>query len=114
MCSAPAVAWPHPRPSFLRGACHAGLSPEKQLPETMGAGAALADFNGDGHLDLYLVQSGPLPLSTERGDAPPNELWLGRGDGTFVDATPQSGAAAHRCCGRHIGKSLHTTRRAPG
>ena len=31
------------------------------LPETMGAGAAWIDFDGDGWLDLYLVQSGPFP-----------------------------------------------------
>ncbi len=80
----------------------AGLSAEKQLPETMGAGAALADFDGDGHLDLYLVQSGPLPLAADRSSAPPNELWLGRGDGTFVDATLQSGEGAHRGYGQGV------------
>lgn len=31
------------------------------LPETMGAGVAWIDFDGDGWLDIYLVQSGPFP-----------------------------------------------------
>ena len=31
------------------------------LPETMGAGVAWIDFDGDGWLDLYFVQSGPFP-----------------------------------------------------
>ncbi len=31
------------------------------LPETMGAGVAWIDVDGDGWLDLYLVQSGPFP-----------------------------------------------------
>ncbi len=31
------------------------------LPETMGAGVAWIDYDGDGWLDLYLVQSGPFP-----------------------------------------------------
>ena len=40
----------------------AGVTAEKHLPETMGAGAALADFDSDGDLDLYLIQGGELPL----------------------------------------------------
>ncbi|HEX5759514.1 MAG TPA: CRTAC1 family protein [Thermoanaerobaculia bacterium] len=38
-----------------------GASPLKHLPETMGAGLAWVDYDGDGWLDLYLVQSGPFP-----------------------------------------------------
>jgi len=80
----------------------AGRSPEKQLPETMGAGAVLADLDGDGWLDLYLVQSGPLPLGASRADAPPNELWLGDGQGGFRDATADCGDAAHRGYGMGV------------
>ncbi len=38
-----------------------GARGEKHLPETMGAGVAWLDYDGDGDQDLYLVQSGPLP-----------------------------------------------------
>ncbi len=38
-----------------------GASPAKHLPETMGAGVAWVDWDGDGWWDLYLVQSGPYP-----------------------------------------------------
>ncbi len=38
-----------------------GAAGGQHLPETMGAGAAWIDFDGDGWLDLYLVQSGPFP-----------------------------------------------------
>ena len=86
--------------SGLRFRHDAGLSEAKQLPETMGAGAAIADFDEDGHLDLYLVQSGPLPLSADRSGAPPNELWLGAGDGTFERA--DCGAGAHRGYGQGV------------
>ena len=72
----------------------AGLTPDKHLPETMGAGAALFDADGDGDLDLYLLQGGPLPF-VPADTRPPNRLFLNRGNGTFQDATGQSGAAAH-------------------
>ena len=44
-----------------------GASGGLHLPETMGAGVAWIDYDGDGWLDLYLVQSGPFP--PQRGEA---------------------------------------------
>ncbi len=74
----------------------AGLLPEKHLPETMGAGAALADVDGDGDLDAYLVQSGPMPVPGAAPDRRPgNALFLNDGHGTYTDASRASGDAAH-------------------
>ena len=38
------------------------LSPQRYLPETTGAGAAIFDFDNDGWMDVYLVNSGPCDL----------------------------------------------------
>ncbi|HUE86905.1 MAG TPA: CRTAC1 family protein [Vicinamibacterales bacterium] len=62
------------------------------LPEIMGGGAALFDMDGDGDLDLYLVQSGSVTESGAKN--PSNRLFRNRGDGTFEDVTAGSGADA--------------------
>ena len=74
----------------------AGKTDEKELPETMGAGAALVDVDEDGDLDLYCVQSGPLPVPgrPRPKDAPTNRLYLNDGQAHFRDATRESGDAA--------------------
>ncbi len=64
------------------------------LPAIMGAGAALFDANGDGRLDLYLIQAGPLPehRSVAGVDGlPGNRLYLQQPDGTVRDASEASG-----------------------
>ncbi len=68
-----------------------GGSGERYMAETMGAGGGFLDADGDGRLDVYLVQSGPLPGF--RDPTPqPNRLYLGSGGGRFRDVTAGSGA----------------------
>src|SRR5262249_59660786 len=54
------------------------------LPQIMGSGAALFDFDGDGRLDVYLLNNGG-----PRGR--PNQLFRQRPDGTFQNVSKGSG-----------------------
>ncbi|HTV16668.1 MAG TPA: CRTAC1 family protein [Acidobacteriaceae bacterium] len=70
----------------------AGLSPSMYLPETVGAGCAFLDFDNDGWMDIYLVNSGPCDFYTP---AKPlrNALYRNNRDGTFTDVTGKAGVA---------------------
>src|SRR5689334_9377174 len=48
---------------------------KKYLPETMGAGVGLLDYDGDGRLDVYCVQGCPLPGYPEKVEAPRDALY---------------------------------------
>ena len=69
-----------------------GATEEKFLIETMGGGGGFLDYNRDGRLDLYLVDSGCHRFS---GDCVPagNALYRQNADGTFTDVTTQAGVA---------------------
>ncbi|HZW33381.1 MAG TPA: CRTAC1 family protein, partial [Isosphaeraceae bacterium] len=76
---------------------HNGESPQHALPETVGGGVAVLDYDGDGWLDVYLVQGGAFP-SRSRAQAPSSldggdRLFRNRRDGTFEDVTVPSGVA---------------------
>ncbi len=67
-------------------------SVDRHLPETVGAGVAIFDYNGDGWMDLYFVNSGvadfyvpPKPLT--------NVLYRNNKNGTFSDVTTSAGVA---------------------
>jgi len=83
----------------------AGVSAERHLPETMGGSGALFDADNDGDLDLYCVQSGPIPVGAARtrsASMPANQLYLGDGRGSFENHTAASGAAADRNYGQGV------------
>jgi enediyne biosynthesis protein E4 len=69
-------------------------TPQKYLIETMGGGVALLDYNNDGLLDIFLVNSGKLtsPMQTpENFDRHEplywNRLFRQNRDGSFTDVT---------------------------
>ncbi len=61
------------------------------MPESIAAGCALFDANGDGRLDVYVVsgwRDAEGRVDAEKGR---NRLWLQRADGTFEDVSRSSG-----------------------
>jgi hypothetical protein len=68
------------------------LSAQRYLPETTGAGGAFLDFDGDGWMDLYLVNSGPCDFYRPRVPLA-NALYRNNRDGTFTDVTVRAGVA---------------------
>ena len=67
-----------------------GRSPEYYLPETTGGGCAFFDFDNDGWMDIYLVNSGRCDFYDPD---PPlrNALYKNNRDGTFTDVTEKAG-----------------------
>lgn len=66
----------------------AGRSDERLLPEIMGSGVLIADFNRDGSPDMLFINGGQLRADMRPVDAG-NRLYLGDGHGHFRDATEQ-------------------------
>ena len=67
-----------------------GRSPEYYLPETTGAGCAFLDYDNDGWMDIYLINSGKSDFYDPH---PPlrNALYKNNRDGTFSDVTLKAG-----------------------
>ncbi|MGH9757597.1 MAG: FG-GAP repeat domain-containing protein, partial [Candidatus Acidiferrales bacterium] len=67
-----------------------GRSAEMYLPETVGAGCGFIDYDNDGWMDIYLVNSGACdfynPVPRLR-----NALYRNNRDGTFTDVTEKAG-----------------------
>ncbi len=72
-----------------------GASAEKYFPETMGAGVCLFDADGDGRIDVYLVDGGPPVKDGAFPPGPPDRLFRNvsppGGPIRFEDVTAASG-----------------------
>jgi len=75
-------------------------TPQKYLIETMPGGVALLDYNGDGLLDIFVVNGGQIespmkaPENFSRHDPRYwNRLYRQNRDGSFTDVTEQAGLA---------------------
>ncbi|MGA2098205.1 MAG: CRTAC1 family protein [Candidatus Acidiferrum sp.] len=78
--SASGITWKHSN----------GRSPEYYLPETTGAGCAFLDYDNDGWMDIYLVNSGKCDFFDPQ-PALRNALYHNNRDGTFTDVTEKAG-----------------------
>jgi len=70
-------------------------SSDRQLPETVGAGCAFFDYDNDGWMDIYLVNSGPSDFYTPPAPLK-NGLFRNNRDGTFTDVTDKAGVPGGR------------------
>jgi hypothetical protein len=66
------------------------MSPSRYLPEALGPGCAFLDFDNDGWMDLFLVNSGPSDFWTPSKPVR-NALYKNNRDGTFTDVAQKAG-----------------------
>jgi hypothetical protein len=79
-------------PSGIRFRHTNGAFGQKLLPETMGSGVAVIDYDGDGKPDLLFVNSCPWPGHEDPKEPRPTlVLYRNKGNGQFEDVTREAG-----------------------
>ena len=68
-----------------------GATGEKLLPETMGGGVALLDYDGDGDSDLLFVNASSWPHDPAPASRPAMALYANDGRGRVTDVTRAAG-----------------------
>ncbi len=79
-----------PERSGLRWVHTNAMSPDRYLPETMGPGVAFLDYDNDGWMDIYMVNSGSCDFFKPKTPLR-NALYRNNRDGTFTDVTEKAG-----------------------
>ena len=70
-----------------------GRSGSRLFNEFLGSGGGFFDYDGDGDLDIYLV-NGAIQTDNPSSQAQPNTLYRNNGDGTFTDVTEEVGVGS--------------------
>jgi len=83
-----------PEMSGIRWVHDNAMSDLRHLPETMGPGVAFFDYDNDGWMDIFLVNSGPTSFWTPKKPTY-SALYKNNRDGTFTDVTEKAGVAGN-------------------
>jgi hypothetical protein len=70
---------------------HFGSAAKKLITETTGSGAAFFDYDGDGFVDLYVVNGQTLEEAASGAGGVPDQLFRNKGNGEFIDVTEEAG-----------------------
>ena len=70
-----------------------GRSGKRLFNEFLGSGGGFFDYDGDGDLDIYLV-NGAMQTGNSQDKVPHNVLYRNNGDGTFKDVTKDAGVGS--------------------
>src|SRR3954454_23598934 len=89
--SASGISWVHDN----------AMPPDRHLPETMGPGVAFFDYDNDGWMDIFLVNSGDSDFYRPKTPLR-NALYKNNRDGTFTDVTERAGLAGGKSFGMGV------------
>jgi hypothetical protein len=85
-----------PRQSRITWTHNNARSVEHWLPESMCSGCAFLDYDNDGWMDVFLVNTGPSDFFLPKEPLPRPALYRNNRDGTFTDVTAQAGLDSSR------------------
>lgn len=86
--SATGITWVH----------ESAMSEDHYLPESMPPGVAFFDYDNDGWMDIFLVNTGPCDYYQPKAPLK-NALYKNNGNGTFTDVAEQAGVAETKSFG---------------
>ncbi len=72
---------------------NASSAEKKYIVESMNGGVAMFDFDNDGRLDIYLVNSYTVEAALAKKPRPPAALYRNPGNGKFEDVAMKAGVA---------------------